>query len=120
MAAFPEKVRKLLPLRPAPFHILLALAEEERHGYALKKDVELRTNGIVKLGPGTLYESIQRMVEKELIAESPSRPRPEDDQAQRRYYRITKFGKNVLRAEVARLGEVIDDARIVLEGAGGA
>lgn len=104
-------VRDLQPVRPAMFHILLALSEGERHGYAVKKEVEERTSGVVRLGPGTLYESIQRMLEKGLIEESRRRPSPENDQAQRRYYRLTTFGKDVLRAEVRRLAEVVDYAR---------
>jgi DNA-binding PadR family transcriptional regulator len=116
MADVPLTVLKLQPLRPALFHILLVLAEGERHGYAIKQEVELRTDGVVKMGPGTLYESIQRMLDKDLIEEASSRPRPEDDQAQRRYYRLTEFGESVLQAEVARLEEVVRYARAALQG----
>ena len=104
-------VQRFLPLRPAVFHILLALRDGERHGYALKQEVEGRTNRVVKLGPGTLYETIQRLLERGLIEETARRPPAERDQAQRRYYRITRFGRRVLETEVERLGEIVDYAR---------
>lgn len=111
-------ITKLLPLRPAVLHILIALNEGDRHGYALKQDVEERTDGIVKLGPGTLYETLQRMQERGLIEEVDRRPPPELDHAQRRYYRITRFGRRVFEAEVNRLGSVVDHARARLEARG--
>ena len=111
------RVKELLPLRPAVFHILVVLADGERHGYAIKQEVEKRTDGVVKMGPGTLYESIQRMLDRGLVAESSSRPQPEADQAQRRYYRLSKFGREVLQAEVTRLGAIVDEARESLLGA---
>ncbi len=117
MLRTPARIRELLPLRPAVFHILVVLAEGERHGYAVKQEVEQRTDGLVKMGPGTLYESIQRMLDRELVEEASSRPNPENDQAQRRYYRLTDFGREVLEAEVARLGAIVDDARASLLGA---
>ncbi len=107
-------IRKLQPLRPPVFHILVALAEGERHGYAVKQEVETQTAGVVKMGPGTLYESIQRMADLGLIEESSRRPSREDDQAQRRYYRITRFGKDVLSAEVERLEKTVQRARASL------
>ncbi len=111
MPEIPARVRGLLPLRPAFLHILLVLAEGERHGYAVKQEVERRTDGVIKLGPGTLYESIQRMLDRDLIQESARRPPPENDQAQRRYYRLSRLGHEVLRAEVARLAELVDGVR---------
>ena len=111
------RVRELLPLRPAVFHILVVLAEGDRHGYAIKQEVERRTDGVVKMGPGTLYESIQRMLDRGLLEELANRPQPENDQAQRRYYRLSKFGREVLSAEVARLGAIVDEARASLLGA---
>jgi DNA-binding PadR family transcriptional regulator len=116
MGDTPLRIRRLQPLRPAVFHILLVLSEGERHGYAVKQEVEQRTNGVVKMGPGTLYESIQRMVENDLIEEAPRRRHRQDDQAQRRYYRLTSFGRQVLQAEVTRLAEVVDYARSSLRG----
>ena len=117
MPRTPARIKDLLPLRPAIFHILVVLAEGERHGYAIKQEVEKRTDGVVKMGPGTLYESIQRMLDRGLVQESSSRPQPEADQAQRRYYRLSKFGREVLQAEVARLGAIVDEARASLLGA---
>lgn len=117
MSRVPAQVREFLPLRPAVFHILVVLAEGERHGYAVKQEVEKRTGGVVKMGPGTLYESIQRMLDKGLIEEVDDRPSPQHDQAQRRYYRLSGFGRRVLQAEVTRLAEVVDEARASLLGA---
>lgn len=114
MPRTPNSVKSLLPLRPPVFHILVVLAEGERHGYAIKQEVEKRTDKVIKLGPGTLYESIQRMLDKGLIEESEERPSPQVDQAQRRYYRLSEFGRVVLEAEVARLSAVVDDARASL------
>jgi len=116
MAHVDARIRKLQPLRPAVLHILLVLSDGQRHGYAIKQEVERRTDGVVKMGPGTLYESIQRMLEKGLIAETSSGQSPEDDQIQRRYYRLTEFGTTVLQAEIDRLEKVVSYARSSLEG----
>jgi DNA-binding PadR family transcriptional regulator len=97
----------LLPLPEAAFHILMALAEDDRHGYAIIQDVAARTRGEVRLGPGTLYRSIQRMLEQGLIEEPRERPAPEQDDERRRYYRITPFGKTVARAEARRLADLV-------------
>src|SRR3954454_10666758 len=101
----------LLPLPAATFHILLAVADEDRHGYAIIQDVAARTNGELKLSAGTLYRSIQRMIEQDLIVETQDRPSPELDDERRRYYRITKFGGSVARAEARRLTELVKLAR---------
>lgn len=101
----------LLPLPTATFHILLALTDEDRHGYAIIQDVAVRTAGHVKLGPGTLYRSVQRMLEQGLIEEVRERPAPELDDERRRYYRITAFGRQVARAEATRLAELLRLAR---------
>jgi len=98
-------------LQPAVFHILLALADEDRHGYAIIQDVLARTNGDVRLSPGTLYRSIQRMLDDELIEEVRERPAPELDDERRRYYRITKTGRAVARDEANRLAELVRLAR---------
>jgi DNA-binding PadR family transcriptional regulator len=103
--------RALLPLTPAVLHILLALADEERHGYGIMKEVEGRTGGEVRLGPGTLYGSIKRMLADGLIEESDERPDPGWDDQRRRYYRITDFGRRVAGAEAERLQGLIDAAR---------
>ena len=101
----------LLPLQPATFHILMAVAEEDRHGYAVIQDVAARTGGALRLSPGTLYRSIQRMLEQGLIVETQERPDPTLDDERRRYYRITPFGKAVAKAEVRRLRELLELAR---------
>src|SRR4029077_20715591 len=101
----------LLPLPPATFHILLAVAEDDRHGYAIIQDVAARTDGELKLSAGTLYRSIQRMLEQGLIARPRERPAPEDDDERRRYYRITPEGTAAARAEVRRLGQLVKMAR---------
>ena len=101
----------LLPLPPATLHILMSLSEEDRHGYAVLQDVAARTGGEVKLGAGTLYRSIQRMLEQGLIVEVSERPAPEDDDERRRYYRITPFGRRVARAETRRLTDLVKLAR---------
>jgi DNA-binding PadR family transcriptional regulator len=103
--------RDLLPLTPAVLHILLALADEERHGYGIMKEVEARTGGETRLGPGTLYGSIKRMLADGLIEESEERPDPELDDSRRRYYRITVFGRRVAGAEAARLDTLVSFAR---------
>ena len=101
----------LLPLQPATFHILVALADDDRHGYAIIQDVAARTNGAIKLSPGTLYRSIQRMLEQDLIVETDDRPAPEDDDERRRYYHLTAFGAAVAKAEAGRLAELVRMAR---------
>jgi DNA-binding PadR family transcriptional regulator len=101
----------LLPLTPAAFHILMAVAEEDRHGYAIIQDVAERTRGEVKLSAGTLYRSIQRMLDDDLIVETSERPAPDEDDERRRYYRMTTFGAAVARAETKRLAELVRLAR---------
>jgi DNA-binding PadR family transcriptional regulator len=106
-----DEVDELLPLPPATFHILLSLAEEDRHGYGIIQDVEARTAGELRLSAGTLYRSIQRMLEQGLLVETRERPAPEDDDERRRYYRITPFGSAVARAEARRLTQLVRMAR---------
>ncbi len=101
----------LLPLPPATFHILLALAEEDKHGYAIILDISERTDGELKLSAGTLYRSIARMLEQGLLLETRDRPAPEDDDERRRYYRITKFGREVAKLEARRLVQLVRFAR---------
>jgi len=107
----PAAVDAQLPLPPATFHILMALAREELHGYAIIQDVAVRTDGALKLSAGTLYRSIQRMLEQGLLVESRERPAPELDDERRRYYRITPFGTEVARAEARRLMQLVRMAR---------
>ena len=101
----------LLPLPPVTLHILVALAEEDRHGYAIMQEVAARTGGAMRLGAGTLYRSVQRMLEQGLIAEVSARPAPELDDERRRYYRITPFGRTVAKAEARRLAQMLKLAR---------
>ena len=101
----------LLPLPPATVHILMSLAEEERHGYAIIQDVEARTDGELRLSAGTLYRSIQRMLQQGLISEPRRRPAPADDDERRRYYRITPLGIATARAEMRRLTQLVRLAR---------
>jgi DNA-binding PadR family transcriptional regulator len=101
----------LLPLPSATFHILLALADQDRHGYAILQDIEDRTGGELRLSAGTLYRSIARMVEQGLITEVRRRGPARTEDERRRYYRITPFGRAVGRAEMARLAELVRLAR---------
>ncbi len=100
-----------LPLTPPVFHILLALADGERHGYAIMQEVGERSGGSVKLGPGTLYYSIKRMLANDLIEETDERPAPDADDERRKYYRVTDFGRAVAAAESERLADLVDLAR---------
>ena len=106
-----DAIDELLPLPPATFHILLALADQDRHGYAIIQEVEARTGGELRLSPGTLYRSIQRMLEQGLLVETRDRPEPEHDDERRRYYRITPFGTAVAKAEARRLAQLVRMAR---------
>lgn len=101
---------EMIPLTPAVFHILLALADRELHGYGIMKQVEVDTDGKMQMGPGTLYGSIKRMLAAELIEESDERPDPILDDERRRYYRLTRFGHKVLVAEMERLSEALEVA----------
>ncbi len=101
------QVQALIPLKTQWFHIMLSLAGEEQHGYGIMQEVLQRTTGKVRLWPATLYGSIKRMIEAELIEESDERPEPEMDDARRRYYRLTPLGRQVLDAECERLQELV-------------
>jgi len=109
----------LLPLTPPVFHILVALAGEERHGYGIMQEVQIATEGQLRMGPGTLYGTIKRMLGAQLIKESDERPDPELDDERRRYYRITDFGRKVLSAEAQRMSSLLKIARAkhILDGA---
>ncbi len=112
----------LLPLTPAVFHILLALADSERHGYGIMQEIALRTDGKMRMGPGTLYGSIKRMLAEGLIEASGERPDPTLDDERRRYYRLTSFGLRVAQAEAQRLAQLVHVAQFkhLLGGAGSA
>jgi DNA-binding PadR family transcriptional regulator len=107
-----DDIASLLPLQPTTFHVLLSLSDEDRHGYAIILDVARRTNGEINLSAGTLYRSIQRMLELGLIMETKTRPAPEEDDERRRYYRITPFGTAVAQAEAGRLRDLLKMARL--------
>jgi len=100
-----------LPLTPAIAHILLAVADQERHGYAIMQEVERITDGAVRMGPGTLYGTIKRMSSAGLIEEIDERPDPKDDDERRRYYRATPLGRRVLEEETARMASLVATAR---------
>jgi DNA-binding PadR family transcriptional regulator len=101
----------LLPLTPPVFHILLALSEGERHGYAIMREVSADTAGSLELGPGTLYGCLKRMLAARLVEESDERPDPELDDERRRYYRLTDLGARTVRAEAERLAAAVSAAR---------
>lgn len=102
---------EFLPLTPAMFHILLALADRERHGYHIMQEIQERTEGSVRIGPGTLYGSVKRMLADGLVEETGERPDPEMDDERRRYYRLTDFGFRVASAEAERLAHLVKAAR---------
>lgn len=111
MKTRPADPKTLLPLPVSEFQILLALADEERHGYAIMREVTTRTDGDVQLGPGTLYGAIKRMVTSRLIEESDERPDPDLDDERRRYYRITALGRQAAVAEARRMERLVGIAR---------
>lgn len=106
-----DEIEGFLPLPPATLHILLSLADGERHGYAIIQDIEERTDGDLRMSAGTLYRSIARMVEQGLIAETTQRRTRTDDE-RRRYYRLTALGTAVARVELRRLSQLVRDARL--------
>jgi DNA-binding PadR family transcriptional regulator len=106
-----DDVDALLPLPAATFHILLALADQDRHGYAIIQEVEARTGGKLRLSAGTLYRSVHRMLEQGLVVETGDRPAPDEDDERRRYYRITPYGTAAAKAEARRLAQLIRLAR---------
>jgi DNA-binding PadR family transcriptional regulator len=106
-----SKPESLLPLPPAVFHILIALADRDRHGYSIMQDVATRTGGKVQLSAGTLYSSVRRMLEQGLIEELAESPDPSSTDERRRYYRLTRFGKRAAAAEVERLNALLKQAR---------
>src|SRR5262245_56326150 len=102
-----NRVKELLPLNHGDFHILLVLADGERHGYGIMSDVAQITEGVTKLAPGTLYTSIKRLLAASLIEESDNRPDPKLDDERRRYYRLTALGRQVLTAESERMSKLL-------------
>jgi DNA-binding PadR family transcriptional regulator len=111
MSAKSPAPETFLPLTPAVFHVLLALAEGERHGYHIMREVEQTTGGQMKMGPGTLYGTLKRLLAAGLVEESDERPDPEMDDERRRYYRLTDLGQKVATAEARRCAELVRAAR---------
>jgi DNA-binding PadR family transcriptional regulator len=107
----PPEPDSFLPLKPHVFHVLLSLADEEQHGYGIMQEVLDRTDGKVRLWPATLYGTLKRLMDEDLIAESGDRPAPDRDDARRRYYRLTKLGRRVLNAECQRLQDLVSVIR---------
>jgi DNA-binding PadR family transcriptional regulator len=107
-----EDYSPFLPLSPAALHILLSLAGEDRHGYGIMQEVLRQSEGQYKLGPGTLYDNLQKLMTQGLVEASPQPPTHDDPR--RRYYRLTTFGRGVLSAEVGRLETVVREARVHL------
>ncbi|HEX3744517.1 MAG TPA: helix-turn-helix transcriptional regulator [Bryobacteraceae bacterium] len=107
-----EDYSPFLPLSPASLHILLALAGEDRHGYGIMQEVARQSDGQYKIGPGTLYDNIQKLMTQGLVEASPKPPAHDDPR--RRYFRLTRFGRGVLSAEVARLETVVRAAKVHL------
>ena len=112
-----DGLQRLLPLSRSLLYLLLALQEGSTHGYAVKKRAAELSGGVVKLGPGTLYTTIQKAANAGLVQECEARPPEEEDQSQRRYYEITDLGRQALSAEVDRMGRFVDEARAALSGA---
>ena len=100
-------VEQFLPLKPNWFHVLLSLANEEQHGYAIMQEVLERTDGKVRLWPATLYGTLERLLREDLIAEVKQRPHADEGEARRRYYRLTPLGRRVLAAECVRLEDLV-------------
>jgi DNA-binding PadR family transcriptional regulator len=110
-----QDVSEFVPLSPATLHILLSLAGEDRHGYGIMQEVARQSEGQYKLGPGTLYDNLQKLLERRLVL--PVNRRPCDDDPRRRYYRLSPLGQAVLSAEVGRLENVVREARLRLHSA---
>lgn len=110
-----DDVTQFLPLSPATLHILLSLAGEDRHGYAIMQEVARQSEGQYKLGPGTLYDNLQKLIERRLVQELGQRAG--DDDPRRRYYRLSSLGRGVLAAEIARLEGVVREGRLRLQAA---
>ena len=106
-----DEVDDFLPLPTAVFHILVALADRDRHGYSIMQDVAVRTDGKVRLSAGTLYSAVARMLEQGLIEELRENPDPDNDDERRRHYRVTRLGRDVALAEARRLQDMLSQAR---------
>ena len=103
--------RSFLPLTPLAFQVLLALADSERHGYGIIREVDERTDGLIRLRTGTLYTLLQRLLDEDLIETSNARPDPDEDDDRRKYYKLSALGRDVLAAEARRLESLLGEAR---------
>jgi DNA-binding PadR family transcriptional regulator len=110
-----DDLEGLLPLSPATFYILLALSDEDRHGYGIMQEVARQSEGKYKLGPGTFYDNLEKLIEHGAVKEVPRKSANEDPR--RRYYRMTGFGHKLFLAEVSRLDSVVREAKVRLRGA---
>lgn len=108
-----EDFERYVPLSPAALHILLALASEDRHGYGIMREVARQSDNRYRLGPGTLYDNLQKLLDQGIVEESS--PRSASDDPRRRYYRLTRFGRRLLETEITRLEGVVHEARLHLK-----
>jgi DNA-binding PadR family transcriptional regulator len=109
-----DDLEELLPLSPATFYILLALSNEDRHGYGIMQEVARQSEGRYKLGPGTFYDNLEKLIDHGVVKEVPRKSA--NDDPRRRYYRMTGFGRNLFLAEVSRLDSVVREAKVRLRG----
>jgi DNA-binding PadR family transcriptional regulator len=109
-----DDLQGLLPLSPATFYILLALSDEDRHGYGIMQEVARQSEGRYKLGPGTFYDNLEKLIDHGIVKEVPRKSA--NDDPRRRYYRMTGFGRNLFLAEVSRLDSVVREAKVRLRG----
>jgi DNA-binding PadR family transcriptional regulator len=107
-----DDLKELLPLSPATFYILLALSDEDRHGYGIMQQVARQSEGKYKLGPGTFYDNLKKLIDHEVVKEVPRESA--NDDPRRRYYRMTRFGRKLLLAEVSRLDSAVREAKVRL------
>jgi len=107
-----DDLKALLPLSPAALHILLALASEDRHGYGIMQEVARQSRGQYEIGPGTLYDNLEKLMRRGLVQDAPRRSASEDPR--RHYYRLTSFGRRVLSADLERLRAVLKEAKAAL------
>jgi DNA-binding PadR family transcriptional regulator len=110
-----DNLEELLPLSPATFYILLALSDEDRHGYGIMQEVARQSEGKYKLGPGTFYDNLEKLIDQGMVKEVPRKSA--NDDPRRRYYRMTGFGRKLLLAEVSRLDSAVREAKLRLRGA---
>jgi len=108
-----EDFGQFLPLSPAALHILVALAGEDRHGYGIMREVARQSDGRYKLGPGTLYDNLQKLLDQGIVEERS--PRSASYDPRRRYYRLSRFGRGLLATEIARLEGVVREARLLIK-----